>query len=376
MQLSLTTISTPFPLPSGSSAQSVCELLIRLYPLRQPLLTRHATDTLAALCASSASHMSPRALSDLLSAVLLSEDSWDRRDASSSLAMTRLLEEGVLKLAAADPALSAAVLPRIVHVLVPQLASHQGGVRRSTTMALKNIIDAGLQETEVASAVAAMAAAAAGNKSLKKGGSRNKMSSVQRIVSAVESALGPQYRDAWEGSSSVAGELLEKLGTSPQAAELATGLVFRIGQLCAGADDLAAAAVENDDDEDGNQQQEEEARLTMAAQSTLGVALRALGPEAVLHVLPLHLEEGLEGTEEARTWLLPLLRTHIRNTNVEYWHKALLPLARSMGTRAAAVGKNPARQQEAKVCLTLEAQIWATLPSFCSWAKDIGNAFP
>lgn len=359
---------------SGSSAQGICELLLRLYPLRQPLLTRHTTDTLAALCASSASHMSPRALSDLLSAVLLSEDSWDKRDASSSLAMTRLLEEGVLKLAAADPALSAAVLPRIVHVLVPQLASHQEGVRRSTTMALKNIINAGLQESEVASAVAAVAAAA-GNGSSKKGGTRNKMSSVQRIVSAVESALGPQYRDAWEGSLSVAGELLEKLGTSPQAAELATGLVLRIGQLCAGADDLAATAVDNDD-EDGDEQQDEEARLTMAAQTTLGVALRALGPEAVLYVLPLQLVEGLEGTDEARTWLLPLLRTHIRNTNVDYWHKALLPLARAMGSRAAAAGKNSARQQEAQVCLTLEAQIWATLPSFCSWAEDIGNAFP
>jgi ribosomal RNA-processing protein 12 len=322
--------------------------------------------------------MSPRALSDLLSAVLLSEDSWDKRDASSSLAMTRLLEEGVLKLAAADPALSAAVLPRIVHVLVPQLASHQEGVRRSTTMALKNIINSGLQDSEVASAVVAMAVDAPRNGGSRKGGSRNKMSSVQRIVSAVESALGPQYRDAWEGSLSVAGELLEKLKTSREAAELATGVVFRIGQLCAGADDLAAAAVDNDDEDDNQQQQEEEeeARLTMAAQSTLGVALRTLGPEAVLQVLPLQLEQGLEGTDEARTWLLPLLRTHIRNTTVEYWQKALLPLARRLGTRAAAAGKNPARQQEAQVCLTLEAQIWATLPSFCSWAEDIGKAFP
>jgi ribosomal RNA-processing protein 12 len=317
--------------------------------------------------------MSPRALSDLLSAVLLSEDSWDKRDASSSLAMTRLLEEGVLKLAAADPALSAAVLPRIVHVLVPQLASHQEGVRRSTTMALKNIINAGLQESEVVSAVAAVAAAA-GNGSSKKGGSRNKMSSVQRIISAVESSLGPQYRDAWEGSLSVAGELLIKLGSSPKAADLADGLVFRIGQLCAGVDDLAAAAGDNADED--NELQEEAARLTMAAQSTLGVALRALGPEAVLNVLPLQLEQGLEGTEEARTWLLPLLRTHIRNTNVDYWHKALLPLARAMGSRAVAAGKNPTRQQEAQVCLTLESQIWATLPSFCSWAEDIGTAFP
>lgn len=306
--------------------------------------------------------------------MLLSEDSWDKRDASSSLAMTRLLEEGVLKLAAADPALSAAVLPRIVHVLVPQLASHQEGVRRSTTMALRNIINAGLQESEVVAAVTAPGSNGPSG-SLKGGKNRNKMSSVQRIISAVESALGPQYRDAWEGSLSVAAELLEKLGA--QGAVLASGLVFRIGQLCAGVDDLAAAATGMDQgDENGQQQQEEEARLTMAAQSALGIALRALGPAAVLNVLPLLLEEGLEGTDEARTWLLPLLRTHVRNTNVGYWQEALLPLARAMGSRAAAAGQNPARQQEAQVCLTLEAQIWATLPSFCSWSTDIGDAFP
>ena len=36
---------------------------------------------------------------------------------------------------------------------------------------------------------------------------------------------------------------------------------------------------------------------------------------------------------------------------------------------------NPARAREAQVCAALEAQLWATLPSFCSWAQDTAEAF-
>jgi hypothetical protein len=41
-------------------------MLFQLYPLRQPLLTRNATEALAALCSSSASHLSPAALAEVL----------------------------------------------------------------------------------------------------------------------------------------------------------------------------------------------------------------------------------------------------------------------------------------------------------------------
>ena len=259
-----------------------------------------------------------------------------------------------MKLAAADPAAAAAVLPRIVHALLPQLASHQDGVRRGTAYALRNIINAGLQESEVAAAVTAG------------GKTGRKLSSVQRVVIAVESSLGPQYRDAWEGSLTIAGELLEKLGR--RGAPLSQGLVLRIGQLCAGADDVAA--------EDDKERVAEEAKLTLAAQTALGIALRALGPDVVLSVLPLHLEEGLEGSEEARTWLLPLLRVHVRGARVGYWKSTLLPLARAMGARAAAAGRDAAREREAQVCSTLEVQLWSTFPSFCTWAEDAGEVFP
>jgi ribosomal RNA-processing protein 12 len=119
--------------------------------------------------------------------------------------------------------------------------------------------------------------------------------------------------------------MIEKLGGA--GAPLATGLLERIGELCAGSDDAAA------------EQQGVDEVLLLAAQDALGRALRALGPETVLAALPLNLAAGLAGAGEARTWLLPLLRLHVRGARLAYWGKVLLPQARELGARAATAAR-------------------------------------
>jgi len=58
-----------------SHTQVVIDLLFQLYPLKQPLLSRHATEALSALCDSQVSHLSPTTLSQILmvSVLTLSE---------------------------------------------------------------------------------------------------------------------------------------------------------------------------------------------------------------------------------------------------------------------------------------------------------------
>lgn len=75
----------------------MCELLLKLYPLRQPLLSRCATDALAALASSSASHLSPKALSELVGAVLGQEAAFDGRDLDLTLSLTRFLEAALIR---------------------------------------------------------------------------------------------------------------------------------------------------------------------------------------------------------------------------------------------------------------------------------------
>ena len=84
---------------AGPSAAAICELLLKLYPLRQPLLSRHATDALSGLAASSASHLSPKALSEVVAAVAQQEAAFDRKDLDLTLALTRFLETALTRFA-------------------------------------------------------------------------------------------------------------------------------------------------------------------------------------------------------------------------------------------------------------------------------------
>ena len=91
--------------PAGASALSTCELLLKLYPLKQPLLSRHTTEVLTALASSSASALPAPALAQLLSVVMEQEALWDVRDADNVLSLTRLLEAGLAQLHRLDPEL-------------------------------------------------------------------------------------------------------------------------------------------------------------------------------------------------------------------------------------------------------------------------------
>jgi ribosomal RNA-processing protein 12 len=76
---------------------SVCDLLVKLFPLRQPLLTRHATEVLGSVCASSVSRITAEALDKLLGMLLQQEAAWDRRDVGGMLAIVQLLETGLAR---------------------------------------------------------------------------------------------------------------------------------------------------------------------------------------------------------------------------------------------------------------------------------------
>lgn len=84
--------------------------------------------------------------------------------------------------------------------------------------------------------------------------------------------------------------------------------------------------------------------------------------------------QALEGRGEARTWLIPLLRQHVRSAQLAFWAEHLLPLARLLGSRAAQA-QQQGKPIEAQQCRALELQLWNTLQAFCSWAVDTAGAF-
>ncbi len=116
-----------------------------------------------------------------------------------------------------------------MHLLVPQLAAEQDGVRFGTSQALRNIINDCLDDELIAAA-----SRSAGKPPLP----GQQLPPVQSVVAAVVGALGARYEESWNLVLPVASTLLERLGANGRA--LAAGLIEAIGALCAGVADLGA----------------------------------------------------------------------------------------------------------------------------------------
>lgn len=95
----------------------------------------------------------------------------------------------------------------------------------------------------------------------------------------------------------------------------------------------------------------------------------------MLGVLPLQLHEGLAGTGEARTWLLPALRKHVCGAELSFWASQLLPQAKQLGA-AAAAASSAGKKGAAVACHALEVQLWGSLQAFASWPSDATATYP
>ena len=80
--------------------------------------------------------------------------------------------------------------------------------------------------------------------------------------------------------------------------------------------------------------------------------------------------QGLDGSGEARTWLLPLVRANVSGARLAFWASELLPLARLCGQRAAAAAESgPRRALEATQCRALELVRYGSCQGFSKSAK-------
>jgi len=379
-------------LPAAASA-ALPPLVAPLFELGSPVLTRAAGDALAALASaeqqqqqqqqhrtsSSSSSLPSASLVSLVRSLASSPGAWsDGRDAVSTSSVCGALDTAMRALRAADAAAAAEELPGAIAALCGPLTSagSADGARGAAAAALLSVVQG--------SAAAACCAIIGGGGEKKQKATKQKPLAV-RVAAALAGTLSPRSRAGWTPALPAAAAFFEaaaaagaakESSSSSAASEAAALLLERVGELVAGADD---AAERREKEADGNGEQEQEGGsldFAAPAAAALGRALRSLGPSFVLSVLPLNIIEAIddeEGKIEPRTWMLPLLRQHASGGSLRFWGDSVLPLARACGDRAgtaAAAGD----AQRAMLCRALEAQAWATLPTFACWALDGGDA--
>jgi ribosomal RNA-processing protein 12 len=109
------------------------------------------------------------------------------------------------------------------------------------------------------------------------------------------------------------------------------------------------------------------------ADEVLGEAIRAMGPEAFLRILPLDMVRQKPG-QQGRPWLLPLLRDHVSNTSLAHFKSEFVPLSEKMYQKVIDfTGKE--KTMELKIFEILVHQIWSLLPGYCDLPLDIPENF-
>ncbi|KAI0432890.1 NUC173 domain-containing protein [Xylaria sp. FL1042] len=172
---------------------------------------------------------------------------------------------------------------------------------------------------------------------------------LEKIARLAESLISVRYQAAWMETFNVLGAIFDTLRW--RADPIMRNVVRTIGEI-RGNDSFV-----------GKKQADE----------VIGKAVRAMGPEAVLSVLPLNLVKPVKG-QAGRAWMLPILRDYTCNTNLQHFRSELVPLSEAMFQRVLDHGE-AAKTMEVKIYETLVNQTWSILPGYCDLPLDVTTSF-
>ncbi|XP_063963855.1 RRP12-like protein [Lytechinus pictus] len=106
----------------------------------------------------------------------------------------------------------------------------------------------------------------------------------------------------------------------------------------------------------------------------MGAAILAMGPRLVLQAAPLQITGDEDNYDFPRSWLIPVIRDNVANTQLSFFTKYFLPLAAKLRTRSLELTEQ-GKKVEGKTYDVLQSQIWSLLPGFCKNPTDLAVAF-
>ena len=172
---------------------------------------------------------------------------------------------------------------------------------------------------------------------------------LEKVAKTVSALLSVKYRAAWMEVFNVLSALFGALKW--RADPLANDIVLAVGELRA------------NDSFNGKKE----------ADAVLGKAIEAMGPDALLGILPLNLLKPVPG-QPGRAWLLPILREHVMNAKLAHFRSEFVPLSEAMYQRVVDSGSSE-KTMETKIFETIIQQAWALLPGYCNLPRDLAEAF-
>jgi len=259
-------------------------------------------------------------------------------DVQPLVAWLTVSQEAHVNLAEQSVKLCLIHLPRFFTTGVKCWTSDKPAVCTAATTAMKAICNECIKP-HVATVFAADAAESADEKN-----------AVRKVFAIIEEGLNYQYNSVWPQVFHLLSTFVDAAGKECQAA---------VGKCLTSLADLRGSinfSLENELDH------------------VVGRAVRRMGPEAVLSFIPLKITGREESFEFPRSWLLPVMRENIQNTELAFFKSYFLPLAAACKARS-----NQAKREDnlavAKPYDVLVSQIWSLLPGFCNNPTDLKESF-
>lgn len=179
--------------------------------------------------------------------------------------------------------------------------------------------------------------------------SMNDKKVLEKLGRAAEELLSIKYQAAWPETFNVMESMFDSLRW--QAEFYLVGVVRTVGELR----ESSTFSGKNH------------------ADKVIGRAIKAIGPEGVLNILPLNLTDTNRKTP-GRAWMLPLLRDNIHNTNLQHFKKLFIPMSELIFQRVIDHQKME-KTMEIKIFETIIQQIWALFPGYCDLPLDLIDSF-
>ncbi|XP_072293683.1 RRP12-like protein [Eucyclogobius newberryi] len=324
-----------FPL---GAVKSCCETLLRVMTLSHVLVTASAMQAFHKLFSSKpkASTLSPELNAQIITALYdyLPSDN----DLQPLLAWLAVMEKAHVNLACLQTSLSLGHLPRLFSAAIPCLLSPYAQVVSAAASTLKTLLTEcvapHMEEMDLITTTAS-----AGNASY-----------ICKMFKIAEEGLSYRFHASWPF-------VLQILGCFYKAAgKKAHPIMTKSLQSLA---DLRSTP---------------HFPFTGELDLAVGAAVEAMGPQVVLGAVPLNITGHDDDLEFPRSWLIPVIRDHVKNTQLGFFNSYFLPLTSTLKKRAEEL-EQAGQKLEAKVYQTLQLQIWTMLPGFCTGCVDLITSF-
>lgn len=330
------------PLMSTKYTAVILKYFKTLLELRQPLVTRRVTDALNVICLHPTLEVSAEALLDLLCSLGLSV-STNETSADAMTFTAHLLNVGMIKIYSINREICSTKLPIVFNALKDILASEHEEAIFAATEALKNLINACIDESLIKQGVDQITNV---NSDARKSGP----TVIEKICATVESLLDYHYSAVWDMAFQIVSTMFDKLGTYSS--------YFMRGALKNLAD------MQNLPDEDFPYRKQ--------LHECVGSAVGSMGPETFLCLLPLKLEAS--DLSEVNVWLFPILKQYIIGARLNFFMEKLLGMAKLIGQKSRKF-ELEGRVFSSRSADALVYSLWSLLPSFCNYPVDTAESF-